>query len=107
LNKLDFSVSLREKGLSKNEITQEMKANGFDESDIEFYLKKSDEIYINQLLNNKQLSKLKTKSNRIFKTAVLIISLLLLVAVFYGYARIGLIGLFIFWSLVRFVSYRR
>ena len=83
-----------------------MKANGFDESDIEFYLKKSDEIYINQLLNNKP-SKLKKKSNRFFKTAVLIISLLLLVAVFYGYARIGLIGLFVFWSLVKFGSYRR
>lgn len=107
MNKLDYSVSLREKGLSKNEITQEMKANGFDEADIEFYLKKSDEIYINQLLNNKSPSKLKRKSNRVFKTAVLIISLLLLVAVFYGYARIGLIGLFVFWSLVKFGSYRR
>ncbi len=106
MNKLDYSVSLREKGLSKNEITQEMKANDFNEADIEFYLKKSDEIYINQLLNNKP-SKLKRKSNRVFKTAVLIISLLLLVAVFYGYARIGLIGLFIFWSLVKFGSYRR
>ena len=73
-----------------------MKANGFDETDIKFYLKKSDEIYINQLLNNKSPSKLKKKSNRFFKTAVLIISLLLLVAVFYGYARIGLIGLFCF-----------
>jgi len=79
-----------------------MKANGFDETDIKFYLKKSDEIYINQLLNNKSPSKLKKKSNRLFKTAVLIISLLLLVAVFYGYARIGLIGLFVFWSLVKF-----
>ena len=96
MNKLNFSVSLREKGLSKNEITQEMKAKGFDEADIEFYLKKSDEIYINQLLNNKSPSKLKKKSNRFFKTAVLIISLLLLVAVFYGYARIGLIGLLFF-----------
>ena len=107
MNKLNYSVSLREKGLSKNEIIQEMKANGFDKTDIEFYLKKSDEIYINQLLNNKSLSKLKKKSNRLFKTAVLIISLLLLVAVFYGYARIGLIGLFVFWSLVKFGSYRR
>ncbi|WP_299129542.1 hypothetical protein [uncultured Winogradskyella sp.] len=106
MNKLDYCVSLRKKGLSKTEIIKEIKAHNFDQSDIEFYLKKSDEIYLNQLLNSKT-SHHKKKPNRIFKTIVLIISFLLLIAVFYGYASIGLIGLFIFWSLVKYGSYSR
>ena len=83
-----------------------MGANGFDESEIKYYLKKSDEIHLNQLLNNK-LSKSQTKFTRAFKTVVLIISLFLLLVVFYGHATIGPIGLFLFWSLVKFSSYGR
>lgn len=83
-----------------------MSKNGFNESEISYYLKKSDEIYLNKILNNKQ-SKSSTTSSRVFKTVVLIITLLLLLAVFYGYASIGLIGLFIFWSLVKFGSYKK
>ncbi|WP_073085604.1 hypothetical protein [Winogradskyella jejuensis] len=106
MNKLDFSVSLRAKGLSKDEMIKEMNVNGFDASEIKYYLKKSDEVYINQLLANKESRNL-TKTNRTFKSVVLVISLLLLVSVFFGYASIGLIGLFILWSLVKFGSYRR
>lgn len=83
-----------------------MDAKGFDEFEIKYYLKKSDEIHLNQLLNNK-LSKSHSKSTRFFKTVILIISLLLLLVVFYGHATIGLIGLFLFWSLVKFSSYGR
>ena len=101
VNKLDYSLSLREKSLSKEKIIKEMKSNGFDETEIRYYLKRSDELYLDKLLNNKQ-SKPKGKSSSIFKTIVLLISLLLLFAVFYGYATIGLIGLFLFWSLVKF-----
>ncbi|SHH33725.1 hypothetical protein SAMN05444148_1776 [Winogradskyella jejuensis] len=85
---------------------KEMNVNGFDASEIKYYLKKSDEVYINQLLANKESRNL-TKTNRTFKSVVLVISLLLLVSVFFGYASIGLIGLFILWSLVKFGSYRR
>jgi len=106
MNKLDYSISLRAKKLSRTEIIEEMNKNGFDESEISYYLKKSDDIYLNQLLNNKQ-SKSISKSSRVFKTVVLIITLLLLLAVFYGYARIGLVGLFIFWGLVKFGSYNK
>lgn len=106
MNKLDFSISLREKDLGKNAMINEMEENGFDQSEIDFYLKKSDEIYLNQLLNNKQSTK-PTKSSRTFKSITLLISLVLLAGVFFGYASIGLIGLFIFWSLVKFGSYRR
>lgn len=72
-----------------------MGANGFDESEIKYYLKKSDEIHLNQLLNNK-LSESQTKFTRVFKTVILIINLFLLLVVFYGHATIGLIGLFLF-----------
>ena len=106
MNKLDFCVSLREKGLDKNEMVKEMAKNGFDQSEIDFFLKKSDEIYLNQLLNNKQSGGL-TKSSRTVKSIVLLISLVLLAGVFFGYASIGLIGLFVFWSLVKFGSYRK
>jgi hypothetical protein len=106
VNKLDYSISLRAKGLSKEAIIKEMGANGFNESEIKFYLKKSDDIHLKQLLNNKR-SKSQTKFSRVFKTVILIISLLLLLVVFYGHATIGLIGLFLFWSLVKFSSYRK
>ncbi|MCK8521052.1 hypothetical protein M0D21_05715 [Aquimarina sp. D1M17] len=106
MNKLDFSISLRAKGLSKQEIIKEMVANEFDESDIKYYLKKSDEIYLNQLLNNKR-TKDPIKPKRTLKSIALILSLVLLIGVFYGYLSIGLIGLFILWSLVKFGTYRR
>ncbi len=106
MNKLDYSISLRAKGLSKDEIIKDMTANGFDESEIKYYIKKSDEIHLNQLLSKKQL-KSQTKSYRVIKIIALIVSLFLLIAVFYGYATIGLIGLFILWNLVKFSSFRR
>ena len=40
MNKLDYCIALREKGLSTTDIKQKMKANGFEESQIEYYLKK-------------------------------------------------------------------
>lgn len=106
MNKLDFSISLREKGLDKNEMINEMQLNGFEPSEVEFYLKKSDDIYLNQLLNNKQSRRL-TKSSRTFRSITLLISLVFLLGVFFGHVSIGLIGLFVFWSLVKFGSYRR
>lgn len=105
LDKLQYSVSLREKGLSKNEIIQDMKKIGFTESEIEFYVTKSDELHLNQLINNKP-SKPQEKSNRILKTVCLILSLILLIAMFYGYFSVGLIGLILLLSLIRFASFR-
>ncbi len=37
----------------------------------------------------------------------LALSLILLIGVFFGYATIGLLGLFIIWSLVGYSSYRK
>lgn len=85
---------------------KEMLAKGFDQSEIEDYLKKSDEIFLNQLLKGKK-SKSRTTINRGLKTFMLLMSLGLLVAIFYGYATVGLIGLFIFWSLIKYGSYRK
>ncbi|OIQ30952.1 MAG: hypothetical protein BM564_01710 [Bacteroidetes bacterium MedPE-SWsnd-G2] len=104
MNKLDYSVSLRAKGLSKADIITEMTAQGFDDSEIKYYLKKSDEIYLNQLLNTKP-SKTQKTSIRGVKTFVLIAGLLLLIAAFYGYIGIGLLGLCLCWSLIKFGSY--
>ena len=105
MNKLKFCISLREKGLSKNEIVKELTKHGFEESELDYYLKKSDEIYLNQLLNNKP-KVVKKKASRTFKSLILITCLVLLISVLMGYATIGLIGLFLFWSLIKFSSYR-
>lgn len=83
-----------------------MNANGFDENDIKYYLKKSDDIYLNQLLSNKKTEE-PTKSNRTLKFITLILCLVLLVGIFYGYLSVGLIGLFILWHLIKSGSYRR
>ena len=37
----------------------------------------------------------------------LALSLILLSGVFFGYARIGLLGLFIIWTLIGYSSYRK
>lgn len=105
MNKLDFSISLREKGLDSRAIKKKMKENGFEDSEIQYYLKKSDEIFLNQFIQYKT-SKSK-KNNRSLKMITLLLSLLLLSGVFFGYATIGLIGLFIMWSLVGYSTYKR
>ncbi|REE27177.1 hypothetical protein [Winogradskyella pacifica] len=105
MNKLDFSISLREKGLDSKDIKKEMKESGFDDSEIQYYLKKSDEIFLDQSYRyNRYKSKGKNKNT--LKMLILIISLILLTGVLLGYATIGLIGLFILWSLIGYGSFR-
>ncbi|GGG54907.1 hypothetical protein GCM10011414_25950 [Croceivirga lutea] len=103
MNKLDYSVSLRAKGLGSEDIKNKMKEKGFDDSEIQYYLKKSDEIFLKQSINYKGL---RPKRKNSMKMIALGLSLILLVSVFFGYAKIGLLGLFIVWSLVGYTSYR-
>ena len=84
----------------------EMVKYGIAESEIHYYLKQSDEVFLNQLLNNKKHKKTK-KRNRILKTALLILALIFLTIVLYGYITIGIIGLLILWRLLKLTSYRR
>ncbi len=106
MDKLDYSISLREKGLSSDEIKKKMKEKGFDDSEIQHYLKKSDEIFLNQSIHYRR-SKSRKKMNNGLKMIILVLSLILLIGVFYGYATMGLLGLFILWSLIRYSSYKR
>jgi hypothetical protein len=106
MNKLNYSIWLREKGLDSNDIKKKMKEKGFEESEIQYYLKKSDEIFLKHLIRNNKTSKSKGKLGKGIKMVVLGLSLLLLISAFLGYARIGLIVLFIIWSLVGFSSFR-
>jgi len=106
MNKLDYSLSLREKGLSSDEIKKKMKEKGFEESQIEYYLKKSDDIFLNNPISNTKSKRNRKAKNRL-KTVTLFLSLFLLYFVFFGYARIGLLGLFILWSLLGYSAYKR
>ena len=106
MNKLDYSISLREKGLASDDIKKKMKEKGFEESQIQYYLKKSDEIFLNQSIYNKR-SRTNGKTRNGMKMMGLILSLILLSSVFFGYAKIGLLGLFIVWSLIGYSSYRK
>lgn len=106
MNKLDYCISLREKGLSTADIKIKMQEKGFDESEIQYYLKKSDEIFLDQLLHNKK-SKSKGRLNPNIKILIYGLSLSLLVSAFYGHVTIGLLGLFIIWNLIKFGSSRK
>ena len=106
MNKLDYSISLREKGLSSNEIKKTLEEQGLEESQIQYYLKKSDEIFLNQLVHYKK-TRSNEKTKKGMKIMALIISLMLLFIVFFGYARIGLFGIFIIWSLIGYSSFRK
>lgn len=106
MNKLDFCVSLRAKGLGSEEMKKKMKEKGFEESEMQYYLKKSDDIFLNQSVHYKGLkSKGKKKNN--LKMIGLGLSLILLMGAMLGYVRIGLLGLFIVWGLVGYSSYKR
>lgn len=106
MNKLDFSILLRVKGLDTVDIKKKMKEKEFEDSEIQYYLKRSDEIFLNQSIHYKGL-KSKGKNKNGIKMIALALILVLLVGVFFGFATIGLVGLFIIWSLVRSSSYRR
>jgi hypothetical protein len=106
MNKLGYCISLREKGLTSNDIKKKMKEKGFKESEIQHYMKKSDEIFLNKLIHNKK-SKSNGKLNNGIKMIALALSFILLISAFYGYTTIGLLGLFFVWSLVKFSSYRK
>jgi hypothetical protein len=106
MNKLDYSISLREKGLISDAMKEKMKENGFEESEIQYYLKKSDEIFLNNLILNKR-SESKRKLNNNMKMILLVLSLILLLSALLGYTKIGLLGLFFIWSVVGYSSYRR
>lgn len=106
MNNLDYSIFLRTKGFSKSEIKEKLFEKGLNEKQVEYYLKKSDEVFLNQTLVNKRYKPDgKTKSS--LKIVVLLLSLFLLVIVFFGYARLGLIWLFILWSIIGYSSFRR
>ena len=106
MNTLDYSVSLRAKGLASNDIKKRLKEEGLEEDQIQYYLKKSDDIYLNQLMTNKK-SRAKGNTKNGMKIIALILGLILLLSVFFGYARIGLLGIFIIWILVRYSSFRK
>ncbi|NQX78083.1 hypothetical protein [Gilvibacter sp.] len=50
-DKLDYSVSLRMQGLGSSEIRAKMEQEGFSEAQIEYYLKKSDEVFLSESVN--------------------------------------------------------
>lgn len=83
-----------------------MEEQGFEDSEIQYYLKKSDEIFLNQSIHYKGL-KPKGKSKNILKMIALGFSFMLLVSVLLGYVKIGLLGLFILWSIVGLSTYKR
>ena len=106
MNKLDFSVSLWAKGLSSEEVESKMKEKGFEDSEIQYYLKKSEEIFLNQSINYKGL-KSKGKSKNIIRTIALVLTFILLIGVLLGYVKIGILGLVILWGMVSLSTYKR
>lgn len=105
INHLDYSVSLRAEGLSKSEIKEKLAGKGLDEEEINYYLKKSDEVFLNQALGGKSNSATGDR-NRTLKIILLILSLLLLLVVFFGHAKLGLLWLIILWSVIGYSSFR-
>ncbi len=106
MNKLDYSISLRAKGLGSADIKKNMEEKGFTDSEIQYYLKKSDEIFLNQSIHYKGLKSKSTNKSAI-KTIAIVFTLLLLLSVLFGYVKIGLLGLVILWGIVGFITNRK
>lgn len=106
MNKLDYSISLRAKGLGSAEIKENMEEMGFTDSEIQYYLKKSDEIFLNQSVHYKGLKPKSTNKSTV-KTIAIVFTLLLLLSVLFGYVKIGLLGLVFLWGIVGFITSRK
>ena len=106
MNKLDYSISLRAKGLGSEDIKKKMEEKGFADSEIQYYLKKSDEIFLNQSIRYKGLKSKGTNKNTL-KMISLALTLLLLLSVLFGFVKIGLLGLVILWGIVGFITRRK
>ena len=106
MNKLDYSVSLRAKGLGSADIKKKMVEKGFTDSEIQYYLKKSDEIFLNQSIHYKGLKSKRTNKSTL-KIISLFLTLLLLLSVLLGFVRVGILGLIILWGIVGFVTSRK
>ena len=103
---LNDIVLLRKKGLSSSEIRTKLEEDGVEESQIQYYLKKSDELFFNQMTRPKKTETASTNNtNKVLKIITLILCLLLLVSIFFGYITTGLLGLLIIWILIRYSSF--
>lgn len=99
MDKLDYCLSLRIKGLYSSEIKRRCLKKGFDESEIENLLKVSDDLFLNQSYQRKE-NKFKRRFSKVVKTFILVLNLWLLIGIFFGYAYTGIIGLIIIWVLI-------
>lgn len=99
MSQLNDIVSLRKKGLSSSEIRTKLEEDGVEESQIQYYLQKSDERFLNEMTRPKKTETASTNNtNKVLKIITLILCLLLLVSIFFGYITTGLLGLLIIWS---------
>lgn len=106
MSHLNDIVSLRKQGLSSSEIRTKLKEDGVEESQIQYYLQKSDELFYNQMTKSKKNETTSTNNtNKVLKIIVLILCLLLLISIFLGYITTGLLGLLVIWILIRFSSF--
>ncbi|MGV6831241.1 MAG: hypothetical protein ACWA5P_06730 [bacterium] len=106
MNKLTYCISLREKGLDSKQIKEELNIKGYSQKEIDYYLRKSDDIFLNNTIKSKKGTP-QTGNKHSLKMLVLILSLILLVLVFYGYLEIGLLGIFILWSAIGYGAFKR
>ncbi|OUS12889.1 hypothetical protein A9Q93_09815 [Nonlabens dokdonensis] len=106
MSQLNDIVSLRKKGLSSSEIRQKLEEDGVEESQIQYYLKKSDELFFNQMTSPKKNETASTNNtSKVLKIITLILCLLLLVSIFFGYVTTGLLGLLVIYILIRYSSF--
>lgn len=97
---LEYCISLREKGYNSSRIYQRLQDINLTDLEIKSLLRESDEIFLDRLKYSRKLEK-KKSSRSIFTMLALFLILTLLVAVFLGYIKIGLLILLLIWGSLR------
>lgn len=93
---LEYCITSRRKGLDSAQIEKHLDEKSLPPHELAFFLKESDKIYLAELRDYRAV-----KTNRkgyAKRIIILTISLVVLIAVFLGYARVGIITLLILWS---------
>lgn len=95
-------MTLRRDGCDNYKLKSLLSEKGFNEEEIKILIKESDLIFLNEL--NSNVKKSASNNDYIKKTIALLFLLLILVLIFIGYIKVGIIVLLIIWSGLKYLK---
>ena len=98
---LKYCLSLRKGGINSNQIRLLLTEKELTDAELEYLLKKSDLIHIEQLIAIKNEKAELVKPRLFFKTIILFVSLFFLQTILFNNVRVNIVLLVLFWGVLR------